>query len=77
MNGQGKIKVEKETREGMITALMDYHRNEREEEIGHLASSLLLDFIIERLAPEFYNQGIMDASKYISDRVEDMQVLLK
>jgi uncharacterized protein (DUF2164 family) len=71
------IKVEKETREAMIVALTNYYLNEREEEIGHLASSMLLDFIIEKLAPEFYNQGIMDATKYINDRVEDMQVLLK
>jgi uncharacterized protein (DUF2164 family) len=61
----------------MIAAIIDYHLKEREEEIGHLASNLLLDFIIEKLAPEFYNQGIMDAYKYMNDRVEDMQVLLK
>ena len=41
--------------------IKNYFLKGREEEIGDLAAGLMLDFIIEELAPEFYNQGIQDA----------------
>lgn len=68
----GKIKLSKEKKEEMISAIKNYFINERDEELGNLASSLMLDFIIEELAPEFYNQGVYDSYKYISDRNEDL-----
>ncbi|NLX48260.1 MAG: DUF2164 domain-containing protein, partial [Euryarchaeota archaeon] len=51
-------------------------KEERGEEIGHLAAGMILDFIVEELAPEFYNQGVQDSCAYMNERVEDMQSLL-
>ena len=59
----------------MVSSIKKYFKKERGEEIGDLASGLMLDFIIERLAPEFYNQGVQDSSKYMSDRLEDMEAI--
>jgi uncharacterized protein (DUF2164 family) len=67
-----KIKLTKEKRDEMICAIKDYFSNEREEDLGDLASNLMLNFIIEELAPEFYNQGVYDSYKYINDRSEDV-----
>jgi uncharacterized protein (DUF2164 family) len=72
MSGQERIKLTKEQRADMVSAIKRYFKQERGEEIGDLGAGLLLDFIIERLAPEFYNQGVGDSSKYMSDRIEDM-----
>jgi uncharacterized protein (DUF2164 family) len=72
MSGNDKIKLTKEQRIDMIASIKRYFKKEREEEIGDLGAGLLLDFIIERLAPEFYNQGIGDSAKYMEDRIEDM-----
>lgn len=69
---KSKIKLTKEKREKMISSIKSYFSNEREEELGDLASSLMLDFIIEELAPEFYNQGVYDSYKYMTDRSEDL-----
>jgi len=77
MRGREPLRLEKEKREEMTAALRAYFLEERGEEIGHLASSLLLDLIIEKLAPEFYNQGVMDAHRFLSDKVEDVQLLLR
>lgn len=71
----GKIKLSKEKKKEMTSAIKDYFLNERDEELGDLASSLILDFIIDELAPEFYNQGVYDSYKYISDRNEDLLAL--
>jgi len=76
MKEANRIKLTKEKKEEMVMAIKAYFLKEREEEIGHLAASMILDFIIEKLAPEFYNQGIMDSYKYMSDRIEDIQSLL-
>ncbi|WP_027624648.1 DUF2164 domain-containing protein [Clostridium lundense] len=77
MDNKNKIKLTKEKRAEMISSIKNYFYNEREEEIGELASSLILDFIIEQLAPEFYNQGVYDSYTYMSDRIEDVLSIQK
>ncbi|GLC30673.1 DUF2164 domain-containing protein [Clostridium omnivorum] len=72
MKGKDKFKITKEKRDEMIASIKAYYLDEREEEIGDLAASMMLNFIIEELAPEFYNQGVYDAYKYMNDRVEDL-----
>ena len=67
-----RIQVSEETRKAMIEEVKDYFLNERDEEIGDLAAGLLLDFITEKLAPEYYNQGVYDSCNYMKDRVEDL-----
>lgn len=76
MKGENRIQVNKEKREEMIASIRSYFLKEREDEMGQLAASMMLDFISEKLGPEYYNQGIADAYKYMNDKVEDMQSLL-
>jgi len=68
----GKIKLTKEKREDMIALIKAYFIKERDEEIGDLASGFMLDFIMEKLAPEFYNQGIRDSYTYMTAKIEDL-----
>lgn len=56
----------------MISAIKGYFLKEREEELGDLAAGLVLDFVIEKLAPEFYNQGVYDSYKLMENRIEDL-----
>lgn len=77
MKDKNKIKISKEKREDMISAIKNYFSEEREEEIGNLAADLILNFIIDKLAPEFYNQGVYDSYKYMSDRIEDVLSIQK
>lgn len=67
-----KIKLSKEKKEYMISEIKNYFLNEKNEEIGDLASVLILDFIIEKLAPEFFNQGVEEAQKYMIQQLEDV-----
>jgi uncharacterized protein (DUF2164 family) len=77
MKKKDKFNLSKEKKEYMISAIKGYFQNEREEEIGDLASNLMLNFIIEELAPEFYNQGVQDSYRYMTDRVEDILSIQK
>lgn len=72
MKKNNKIKLSKEKREDLISAIKNYFMKERNEAIGDLASNLMLNFITAEIAPEFYNQGVYDAYKYMIDRGEDL-----
>lgn len=74
---EAAIKLSKEKREDMISSIKEYFLNEREEEIGDLSASLLLDFITEKLAPEFYNIGVADSYRYMNERCEDLLSIQK
>lgn len=67
-----KFELNKEKKEHMTSEIKSYFRNEMDIDLGDLASTLILDFFIEKLATEFYNQGVADAQKYISEKVEDL-----
>lgn len=53
MNDKTKIKIDKEKRNEMISSIKSFFLDERDEDLGDLASSIILDFIIDELAPEF------------------------
>ncbi|HWQ79144.1 MAG TPA: DUF2164 domain-containing protein [Anaerovoracaceae bacterium] len=72
MKKADRIKLSKETHEQMIVEIKRYFLNEREEELGDLAAGLFLDFIMEELAPEFYNQGVFDSCNFMKDKSEDL-----
>ncbi|CAJ38031.1 DUF2164 domain-containing protein [Methanocella arvoryzae] len=77
MRNKPGIKLTKEKRAEMISAIKSYYSAEREEEIGDLAAGLLLDFIIEELAPEFYNQGVQDSYNFMEKQLEDLLAIQK
>jgi uncharacterized protein (DUF2164 family) len=76
MKQRNGIEQSRERRGEMISDIRSYFKREREEEIGQLAAGMVLDFIVKELAPEFYNQGVEDSYRYLTDRVEDMRSLM-
>lgn len=77
MRNENIIKLSKEKRADMVAAIKNYYLKERDEEIGDLAAGLILDFIIKELAPEFYNQGVCDAHKFMENSIEDLMSIQK
>ena len=71
------IKLNTEQKDIMIGEIQRYFANERDEDLGDLAASLILNFFVEKLGPEMYNQGIQDAQRYMEERVMDMLELEK
>lgn len=67
-----RIKLTKQRKEDMIHEIKKYFLNERGEDLGDLAASMILDFVIDKLGADFYNQGIYDSYKYMSDSCEDL-----
>lgn len=77
MKKKNKIELSKEKRDEMILKIKNYFLNERDEELGDLASIMIFEFITEELAAEFYNQGVYDSYKYMNDRCEDLLSIQK
>ncbi|OPJ65455.1 DUF2164 domain-containing protein [Clostridium chromiireducens] len=77
MSDKNKIQLSKEKREDMISAIKNYFCDERDEELGDLASGKILDFIIDELATEFYNQGIYDSYNYMNRSIDDLLSIQK
>lgn len=77
MKDKLKIKIDIGKRKKMTDSIKKYFLEEKGEDLGDLASNLILDFIIDELAPEFYNQGVEDSYIYINDKIEDILALKK
>ena len=77
MKKEHTIKATKEQRDEMVATIKHYFLKKREEEIGDLQAGLMLDFILEELAPEFYNQGVSDSYTYLKDAIEDLLSIRK
>ena len=77
MRKDDRLSLSKEKKDRMIAAIKRYYLKEREKEIGDLAAGLLLTFVIEEIAPEFYNQGVRDAYGYMGERLEEMLEIQK
>lgn len=76
MRDTSRIKLTPEKKREMTAAIKGYFQTERDEEMGELAAGLILNFIVDKLAPEFYNQGVADAYKHISEKAEDLYALM-
>jgi uncharacterized protein (DUF2164 family) len=77
MKKDNLIKISRETRDEMISEIKTYFSRERGEDLGDLAADLVLDFVTEKLAPGFYNQGVADSCRYMEEMIADVSSLRK
>lgn len=71
------IKLSKERKKRVIDDIQEYFYRERGEEIGILAAELFYEFIIERIGAEIYNQGLIDAKKFLEEKADDIYGMMK
>ena len=71
-----KVTLDKEQHKEAIMDIQDYYFKERGEDLGNLGADIMLDFILEKIAPYIYNKAISDAQKFITDRVDDMYTMM-
>ncbi len=74
---KSKFELTKEKKAGMAESIKSYFSEERDEEIGDLAAMLILEFIIEEIAPVFYNLGVEDSHAYVGEKLDDLFGIMK
>lgn len=67
-----RINLSKEKEQEMTMLIKEFFLNERDEDLGDLAAAIILDFFKDKLASEFYNQGVYDSYTYMTDKIEDL-----
>jgi uncharacterized protein (DUF2164 family) len=72
MSVDKRLELTKDEREQLVVAVKDFFLNEQDQEIGDLAVILFIDFMVKKLGPAFYNRGIQDAGRFITDKLEDL-----
>lgn len=65
------LELTKQQRSDAIVSMKRYFQ-ENLEPIGDLPAGLLLNFLLEEIAPAIYNQAIADAQTRLSQRVADL-----
>lgn len=71
------LKMDLQHKKKMLDALKKYNWENFDLDLGDLAVELYYDFIMNEIGPLFYNQGIIDAKAYLSEKVEDIDALMR
>jgi len=66
------IELPKEDQQQALESLKKYFELNMDDELGNLAASSLLEFIIEEIGPSIYNKGVADAQARMQARVTDL-----
>jgi uncharacterized protein (DUF2164 family) len=67
------IELEDARRKQLLTRLQRFYENELEEELSTFRAEQLLDFFLETLGPQVYNQAVQDARGYMQGRLDDLE----
>ena len=66
------IQLADDRRQRLIEGLEGFHRQEFDEEISTFRAELLLDFFLNALGPQVYNQAVQDARGFIQRKLDDL-----
>ena len=69
--------LDREQRAEAVRHIRAYFERERSEELGELAAGFILDFVVEELAPLFYNAGLADAQALLARHVDSLDADLE
>jgi uncharacterized protein (DUF2164 family) len=68
------IELNKEARAQAIASVERYYKEERDEKIGNIAASALLNFFLEEIGPSVYNQAVADVQERLMARVNEVDI---
>lgn len=66
----------KEEKAKAVDSIIAYFLDERDEEIGIIAASNILDFFEQELAPKIYDKAVDDAKTVIKQELEEFDFKL-
>jgi len=67
-----RITLSDERKQTILGRLTAVYSDEFDEDLSTFQADRILDFFIKNLGPPIYNQAILDAQKYITDKLEDL-----
>lgn len=70
------IELNDSRKKQLVAELQAYFRNEHEQDFGDLKAEMIVDFFIQKLGPQIYNQAIDDANSFIQEKLIDLEAVL-
>ncbi|TWI90465.1 uncharacterized protein (DUF2164 family) [Roseibium hamelinense] len=67
-----ELKLSREQKVALAANLKRFLEDELDTEIGNMDAERLVDHLVKRFAPRFYNQGIRDAHALLSKKIDDL-----
>jgi len=71
------VSLTKEQEEAAVAAIKNYAEENFDIELGNLKTRLFLDFLAECVGVCWYNKGVADAMAAMSEKVEDLYLLMQ
>jgi len=65
-------RLSEEQRHRLQDQLISFYEEERDEQIGVIAAGQLIDFFLQGMGSELYDQGVKDAQVVMKKRMEDL-----
>ncbi len=72
MGNTVRIKLENERKNQIAHELVGFFYSEFDEDISEFRAEEIIDFMLNKIGPSQYNQGIADARKYMAEKIEDL-----
>ena len=66
------IELDARRRELLLQNVQGFFLEEFDEEVSSFRAEQLLDFFLERLGPQVYNQGVQDARVFLQRKLDDL-----
>ena len=63
-----------EERKGAVDKIITFFAEERDEEIGRVAATEVLDMFLEMLGPKIFNTGLIEGKEWLKIRLTDMEM---
>jgi uncharacterized protein (DUF2164 family) len=66
------INLDDARRDGLVSRLRGFYRVEFDEDLSGFQGEKILDFFLEELGPQVYNQGVQDARGFMVRKLDDL-----
>jgi uncharacterized protein (DUF2164 family) len=68
-----RIQLSDDRRARLIRSIKQHFLDEFDETISDFRAEGLLDFFVRELGPPVYNQGVRDASRFMQEKLADIE----
>ena len=66
------IELDEVRRQGLISGVQGFFLQEFEEDLSTFRAEQLLDFFLEAVGPQVYNQAVQDARVFMQSKLDDL-----
>jgi len=66
------IKLEDDTEQYLLESIKRFFSTELDEDIGDLKAASVLEYFLREVAPNVYNQAIVDAQAFMQEKALDL-----